>query len=261
MAAQWEGSRLSEERPLLNISKRNTLMNLQYFALIPISIIIGNTLPNQSFAATVQFNYTTNIRGPGLAGPPPWLTATFDDGGTAGTVTETISIGGLTGSEKIRRLLFNLDPGLDPGQLRLTYIPTSTAAPAARIRTGTNRFGVAQSGRFDVIQKWRISQQLSAGQTLQYSISGIPGLTANSFAANSATNCWWDHCTGLSAYRAVGVVTHESGGPWSPRSRTWIAALDETSPTAVPVPGAVWLFGSGLVGLAGIARRRGQEIN
>lgn len=28
------------------------------------------------------------------------------------------------------------------------------------------------------------------------------------------------------------------------------------SPAAVPVPAAVWLFGSGLVGLAGVARRR-----
>ncbi|MHB8473295.1 MAG: hypothetical protein ACYDC8_10755 [Gammaproteobacteria bacterium] len=236
-------------------------MKRKYFALILISFMVGSTVVKQSFAATVQFNYTTNIRGPDLAGPPPWLTVTFDDGGVPGTVTETISIGGLTGSEKIRRLLFNLDPGLDPGELRFTYMPTSTAAAATRIRTGTNKFGDAESGKFDVIQKWRISEQLSPGQTLQYSISGIPGLTANSFAVNSATNCWWDHCTGLSPYRAAGVVTHESGGPWSSRSRTWIAPLDETSPTAVPVPGAVWLFGSGLVGLAGIARRRGQEIN
>ena len=29
-----------------------------------------------------------------------------------------------------------------------------------------------------------------------------------------------------------------------------------TAPAAVPVPAAVWLFGSGLVGLAGVARRR-----
>jgi len=30
------------------------------------------------------------------------------------------------------------------------------------------------------------------------------------------------------------------------------------SPAVVPVPAAVWLFGSGLLGLAGVARRRGQ---
>ena len=29
-------------------------------------------------------------------------------------------------------------------------------------------------------------------------------------------------------------------------------------PTAVPLPAAVWLFGSGLIGLIGMARRRKQ---
>jgi hypothetical protein len=29
--------------------------------------------------------------------------------------------------------------------------------------------------------------------------------------------------------------------------------------TAVPVPAAVWLFGSGLIGLVGFARRKNQE--
>ena len=34
------------------------------------------------------------------------------------------------------------------------------------------------------------------------------------------------------------------------------ATIVEGGPAAVPVPAAVWLFGSGLVGLAGVARRR-----
>ena len=33
-------------------------------------------------------------------------------------------------------------------------------------------------------------------------------------------------------------------------------AYDIIPPSAVPVPSAVWLFGSGLLGLVGIARRR-----
>jgi hypothetical protein len=33
------------------------------------------------------------------------------------------------------------------------------------------------------------------------------------------------------------------------------ATVNSTS--AVPVPAALWLFGSGLIGLAGVARRRG----
>jgi len=34
------------------------------------------------------------------------------------------------------------------------------------------------------------------------------------------------------------------------------AFIGTATPAAVPVPAAVWLFGSGLVGLAGVARRR-----
>ena len=37
---------------------------------------------------------------------------------------------------------------------------------------------------------------------------------------------------------------------------TYSIAFDEFSITAVPVPAAVWLFGSGLIGLVGIARRK-----
>ncbi|HKJ10104.1 MAG TPA: VPLPA-CTERM sorting domain-containing protein, partial [Gammaproteobacteria bacterium] len=37
-----------------------------------------------------------------------------------------------------------------------------------------------------------------------------------------------------------------------------LSSLTLTAPAAVPLPGAVWLFGSGLVGLAGFARRRGK---
>jgi hypothetical protein len=39
-------------------------------------------------------------------------------------------------------------------------------------------------------------------------------------------------------------------------SQPYRSALTVAAPAAVPLPGAVWLFGSGLVGLAGLARRR-----
>jgi len=37
---------------------------------------------------------------------------------------------------------------------------------------------------------------------------------------------------------------------------TDLSSLSVQAPASVPLPGAVWLFGSGLVGLAGLARRR-----
>jgi len=49
-----------------------------------------------------------------------------------------------------------------------------------------------------------------------------------------------------------------AAGPFPGQSPTWngTGTITEGAPAAVPVPAAVWLFGSGLVGLAGIARRR-----
>jgi hypothetical protein len=32
------------------------------------------------------------------------------------------------------------------------------------------------------------------------------------------------------------------------------------TPSAVPVPAAVWLFGSGLLGLIGVARRKSRKL-
>jgi len=49
-----------------------------------------------------------------------------------------------------------------------------------------------------------------------------------------------------------------AAGPFPGNEPLWTGtgSITEGAPAAVPVPAAVWLFGSGLVGLAGIARRR-----
>ena len=48
--------------------------------------------------------------------------------------------------------------------------------------------------------------------------------------------------------------------PWDDTStnavRAWAVWSNASSPSAVPVPAAAWLFGSGLVGLIGVARRK-----
>lgn len=47
-----------------------------------------------------------------------------------------------------------------------------------------------------------------------------------------------------------------TGGPFAGFNANFNANMSSTPDTVVPVPAAVWLFGSGLLGLVGIARRK-----
>jgi hypothetical protein len=56
---------------------------------------------------------------------------------------------------------------------------------------------------------------------------------------------------------AASPISSGTGG-WEDRAITYTGA--EIAVGAVPVPPAVWLFGSGLIGLVGIARRRSPQL-
>ncbi|MDH5570787.1 MAG: VPLPA-CTERM sorting domain-containing protein [Gammaproteobacteria bacterium] len=78
--------------------------------------------------------------------------------------------------------------------------------------------------------------QVAFGTYFDWSVtSGIPVL--------AIFDCMGTVCTGVSGYPM-------QVGPFPGQNPTFNGV------SAVPVPAAVWLFGSGLVGLAGVARRR-----
>jgi len=88
---------------------------------------------------------------------------------------------------------------------------------------------------------------VSAGQ-----VAGLIDFAYGTTTGISVVNVWNVNADG--SLTAVGVPGMENG-PFP----GFNAAFDLSAPgliSSVPVPAAVWLFGSGLIGLAGVVRRR-----
>ena len=193
----------------------------------------------QANAATIQFDYNIEFSGATPpAGTPPWLTAVFDDGGGSGSVTLTMSTPGLVGSEFVSSWFFNLDPSLDPSSLVFAHAG-GTEGPADSITQGTNCCKADGDGFYD----FRLDVSgFNAGETLVYTIS-LAGITASSFDFLSLPAGGSGPFNSAAHVQSIGPGGEESG---------WVA---NSNGSVVPVPAAVWLFGSGL-GLLALARRR-----
>ena len=199
-------------------------------------------------AATIQFDYDISFGATAPDGNPPWMTAIFDDGGTLGTVDLTITVG-TVGVADVDEIYFNLNPFLDATELLISRTggtgPTSAAInKAGGWNLGTDAFQADGDGIYDLWLELppppgQQAERFSAGETLVFQITGIETLTAADFnylAEIGGGNGPF--------YTAAHVLSTGDGGG----SSDWIAA--------VPVPAAVWLFGSALAGLGFVKRRK-----
>jgi hypothetical protein len=120
--------------------------------------------------------------------PPPWLNATFDDGGSAGTVDLTITALGLTAGEKVAGVYFNLDPVLNPALLAFSA-PTKTGTfENPTISKGLNGFKADGDGFYDILIAFNndgATKAFNGGEAVKYTIT-LASLTANSFDFVSA---------------------------------------------------------------------------
>jgi hypothetical protein len=200
----------------------------------------------QASAASVTFLYTESFGAAAPDGPAPYATATFDDGGSAGSVTLTMNVAPTVNLADVTLMYFNLDPVLDP--TTLTFTRDSGTGPSAAnttIYTGIDAFKAGGDGSYDIVFDFppppgNDAAKFNAGEDLVYTITGT-GITASSFNFFGAPG------PGSAAGPYLSVARFQSTGPDQSGS-DWVGA--------VPVPAAVWLFGSGLLGLVGVARRR-----
>ena len=125
----------------------------------PIRLLAASTALLLAFgtagASTLTLEFDTSFGDPldpGTSapdGPAPWLTAVFDDGGSAGTVTLTMTVSGAIGNGEITAVYFNLDEGMDAADLTITRNAGSSDGPVENsIGQVTDSFKAANDGFF-----------------------------------------------------------------------------------------------------------------
>ena len=198
-------------------------------------------------AATLQLDFGLSFGDPldsdtaAPDGSGPWLTALFDDGDTAGSVTLTLTVAGDVGGAEVTAVYLNVDDAIGGSNLTITPTDESSIDPGAIISTGTDAFKADADGWYDILFDLPPpgSDRFTAGEVLEYNITGL-GLLASSFNFLSTP----DLVDPNGPY--LGAAKFASTGDGS--QSDWVGV--------VPVPAAVWLFGSGLIGLIGVARRK-----
>src|SRR3989304_4714051 len=84
---------------------------------------------DQIEANIITLNADTEISGgTSPVGVPPWLTASFNDNNSQGTVSLTLTATNLTGTEFVSGWYLNLDPSLDPTNLQFNNLAVSSGS-------------------------------------------------------------------------------------------------------------------------------------
>jgi hypothetical protein len=228
-----------------------------FFLIILFAGLIALAAPVE---ASLTYNYDTKYSH-GFApasDTTPWLSATFSDTDTTdNTLLLTLSADNLTGSEFVSNWYFNLDPAFKnmipwksrPGSVKIEYLG-GTEYPTVGINS--NSYKAGSNGDFDIRISFATkgSKRFEAGDSATFKITFDPGTSDLSLGEDSFNFASEGKHGGL--YTAAHVQgIHD-------KFSSWVTGNPKISMVTaqVPIPGAIWLLGSGLLGLLGIRRRR-----
>jgi len=201
------------------------------------SYLVDNDNDAAAAAGSADPAFGSAIAGDGVAGVINVTTASDGAGGVTFTVNS-----------------FNMDTynGTAGGQFATQGTDVSTMSGSVDAQGNitfdpTGRDGMAQFFNTSLGQQpWNTGSTFTSGNQ----VNAVANLTGSALALDGS---------------AVIVSADVVGSAWGffvGTPYTEVFSLDFSnatvidSPSAIPVPAAVWLFGSGLVGLAGVARRR-----
>jgi hypothetical protein len=204
-------------------------------ALILAVLLTAGLSPSQGRAAGFVYHFGNFFEGTSPVTSPPWSSALFEDV-APGTVSLTISNPGLTGSEFISEMFFNLNPSLNPSSLQFTFINGASDVTPPTVLTGVNFEKADGAGYYDIVFGFDPAKKgrFAAGDFVTYQISGIPTLTVADFVYLAVP-------AGASGpFLAVAHV--QSIGP--KRESGWVSPMAAT-PVPVPEPAAAGLFAIG----------------
>lgn len=193
-------------------------------------------------AATLQLDFDYDFSDPGDpdSAPPSgsnWLTAVFDDGGSLGSATLTLTVGNI-GIADVTGVYLNFNDALGIANLNISQ-SGGTGPTATSINQSMNTYQADGDGIYDLMIDWA-NNDFMAGEVITFDIIGSGA--ASGFSAN---DFYFLAEIGDDKGPFYGAAKFQSTGDGE--QSAWVAA--------VPVPGAVWLFGSALVGLGWIKRK------